>query len=114
MSVFDRFWSEWGIAILTDPVRHTPKDLRTATGALLPLTDFNDTEGGREVLNALQKWRFPKQPEGRDTITEYTRPIHNKFSHMSTAFGYFAVNFDLFRFIGRGGTGVKYVGARSK
>lgn len=114
MSVYDRFWQEWGIAIMTNPQKNTDKDIRTATGALLPLTDFNDSEGGREVLEALQKWRFPKRPEGRDFVSEDKRPVHSKFSHYSMAFGYFANDYELFKLIGRGGGGIKYVGARNK
>lgn len=112
MSVYDRFLSEWGIAILVDPLQNKPKDLRTATGALLPLTDFNDTPGAAQVLEALQRWKFPKST-GVERVTEARNPIHSQYSHFASAFGYFAVNNELFKLIGEGGGGIKYVGSRN-
>lgn len=112
MSVYDRLLSEWGIVVVTDPVKRTPKDLRTALSALIPMMDFADTQGAREVLSALKNYRFRSVSPGRELAHEQREPVHSKHSHYATALGYWAVNYQYFS-MARSDS-IRYVGVRSQ
>ena len=55
--------------------------------------DVNDTFGTQRWLEAMQEARFPQRPEGSQSTTEISKPIHDWTSHPRTATEYFAVNY---------------------
>lgn len=70
-----------------------------ALGELLPRMDFADTWGGRLALTSLQNYRWPKTDKPR--MSEPRTPLHDEYSHLSTAIEYVAVNLYLRRQIAR-------------
>lgn len=108
-SVYEHLWKNWNIKLMFDMNQRTHKDLRTKTAALLPMTDFH--EDAAPMLKALQNLRFKKQ-EGEMTSEQKTH-MHSKWSHLASAFSYFAVNYDLFRIVKLSGSRVKYLGRRA-
>jgi hypothetical protein len=114
-SIHQRLWEKWNIVVLYDPQNRTDhKSRREATGALLPLVDFATDPGAAAVLTALQRTRMREKPEGSESATEQTAPIHSKYSHLVSAFEYFALQFDIFRLVGKSGNKIKYVGQRGR
>jgi len=62
------------------------------TAKLLPLLDVNDVPGARYILAALQEYRYKPLEDGKSSISEPTKPMHNWASHPSTMVEYFAVH----------------------
>lgn len=91
-SPFERLASKYGIVPHMSFKKRSFKDRRLALGAILPLMDFHDGDGGEEVLEALQRYRFKSVREGRDQLSEYKQPLHDKDSHYVTALEWFAVS----------------------
>lgn len=59
----------------------------SATNALLPRFRFHNNPGAAHVLYCLQSSRYPSA-ENRRELREPIKPIHDKFSHMRSAFEY--------------------------
>lgn len=99
-SPYERFAEKYNIVahMSFDPNKRKHSHRRLALGKLLPLMDFNEVDGGADVLEALQRYRFKATKEGRDQMTEYKRPLHDKYSHLVTALEWFAINWDDIKF----------------
>lgn len=113
MSVWAHFAKEWGIVVNVDYLHRQHRDRRHFTGMILPMTDFNDSEGAEYVLESFKRHRFKKVREGKDQVTEYKEPLHSDASHPVTAFEYFATQLDIFRTTRAAGGSVKWTGRRN-
>ena len=99
MSVFDHLAKEWNIHVMFDMVKREHKDRWVALSHLLPLFDFNDTPRVSYALEALQRNRYRKNKHGAELQSEAKQPIHDDSSHPTTAFEWYAVNFESFRHV---------------
>jgi len=89
---FQRLTNQYGIFVITNPMRRDIKNRRDALHALLiNRMDFNDTEDVRRTLLALQEYRYPRNRSG-ETQSESKLGVHSWASHPVTALEYFAVN----------------------
>ena len=113
MSVFDRLSQRFGIFVNYDMHKRQHKDRRVKLSLIAPMMDFNATEGVEWALHSLKMYRFKKIKEGREQTSEFKQPLHDENSHASTAFEFYAVNFDDFKHVLTGGT-VSYGGDYNK
>ena len=96
-SPMERLAEKYGINAFTSFENHKHKQRRDKLGLLLPFMDFHDEEGGYDVLEAVQRYRFKKVADGKDQMAEYKTPLHDKYSHFVTALEWFAVNWEYIR-----------------
>lgn len=110
-SPYERFASKYGIVahMTFDKKRRDFKTRRLALGNLLPIMDFHNADGAPDVLEAVQRYRFKATKEGKDQMSEYKKPLHDKHSHYVTALEWYSVNYDDLKFL-TGETSFKYSG----
>lgn len=109
-SPFERLAEKYGIVAHMSFGERGFKERRTKLGNLLPLMDFHEFDGAEEVLEALQRYRFKAVKEGKDQITEYKKPLHDKTSHFVTALEWFAIAWDDIKYNNGDGGGFIYQG----
>lgn len=99
-SPYERFAEKYNIVahMSFDANKRKHVHRRLALGKLLPLMDFHDVDGAPDVLEALQRYRFKATKEGKDQLSEYKKPLHDKYSHLVTALEWFAVNWEEIKF----------------
>lgn len=99
MSVFEHLAEYFNIHVMFDFHARDHKDRRVALSHLLPQFDFHDTPRVSYALEALKRNRYRKQKSGSELQTEAKNPIHDETSHPTTAFEWYAVNFEHIRHI---------------
>jgi hypothetical protein len=102
---------KYGILTFSDFSERDHKKRRLKLGGLLPMMDFHDRDGGEEVLDAVQHYRFPTMKDSSQLTSEPRRPIHDKHSHFVTALEWFAVQWDAFKVTATGAKKIKWSGS---
>jgi hypothetical protein len=97
MSVIERLASEWNIFVNVDYERREYKDRWQATAEIIPFTDWNDNPRVRTGLLNCRTYRWRKNEDGSQRITEDKEPLKNESSHDATAFEYYAGNFKAYK-----------------
>lgn len=97
MSVIDHLAQNYNIHVMYDMSKRGDVERRVALSHLIPLLDFNATDRVMYALDNLKRNRFPKQKSGSDQQNEAKKAIHDETSHATTAFEWYAVNFEQFR-----------------
>lgn len=99
MSVFDHLSQNWNVHVMFDMQQRDHKSRWVALSHLLPLFDFNDTPRVSYALEALKRNRYRKNKSGSELQTESKQPIHDETSHPTTAFEWYAINFESIRHV---------------
>lgn len=121
-SVYGHLWEKFGIQVNfyispTEGTRLSFRQRRLAAGKLLTFTDFDNDPSAQFALTAFKRHKFREDEEHKEINNEAREPLHsNQWSHIVSAFEYFAVQFDLFLMTtARGRKGkIQYTGARKK
>lgn len=109
-SPFERLSSKYGITPHISFRNKEHKERRIKLGAILPIMDFHEADGAPDVLEAIQRYRFKSVREGADQMSEFKKPMHDKYSHFVTAVEWLACSWDEVRFMGPDGSGFVYKG----
>jgi hypothetical protein len=97
-SVIEDLQRGFGITLNVDFQRRKYKDRHDDLEDVIPRLDFNASwPWMREGLNALQMYKYPSTPEGKELRREPTEPLHNDDSHYATALEWWAGLFPSFK-----------------
>lgn len=97
-SVITDLQTKFGIQLNVDFQRRKYKDRHDDLEELIPFLDFNGSwPAMKEGLRALQMYKYPSTPEGKEVRREPTDPLHNDDSHYATAMEWWAGLFPAFK-----------------
>lgn len=97
-SVIEDLWRKNGIVLNVDFQRRKYKDRHDDLQDIAGQLDFNNGWPWMdEGLRALQMYRYPSSPEGKELRREPQEPLHNDDSHYATALEWWAGLFPTFR-----------------
>jgi hypothetical protein len=97
-SVIEDLQRGFGITLNVDFQRRKYKDRHDDLEDVLPRLDFNAAwPWMKEGLGALQMYKYPSTPEGKELRREPTEPLHNDDSHYATAMEWWAGLFPSFK-----------------